>query len=190
MSIQKDPKIYVIYDWPACRGSNEDKVPTAISYDNVGNVKNWGYKAARDDVNIFRWIKIMLDPSHKFFNETPNVQDMLKWLEKLDKTTEDVVTDYLKCLWAHTITHLKRKIGEDFQEMYNLNVVLTVPAVWSAFAKDRTLRAAKQAGLPTASQLVTEPEAAALVLLKQKSEHEHNIKVVTFSSNLWQVHLH
>ena len=173
--------VRVINDWPHPHGllGNQDKVPTAIVYDNSGKVTKWGYDVGIGDSNVFRWIKIMLDPSHKYFNETPNVKEMLTSLDKLNKTIEDVVTDYLRCIWEYTVDHLKRKKGDNFQELYTLNVVLTVPAVWSALAKDRTLRAAKRAGLPSRSRLVTEPEAAALALLKQKGE-EQAVKVVSF----------
>lgn len=174
--------VRIINDWPNPRGplGNYDKVPTAIVY-NSGKVKNWGYEVGIGDSNAFRWIKIMLDPSHKYFNETPNVKKMLTSLDRLEKTVDDVVTDYLRCIWDHTIAHLKRKKGDNFQELYTLNVVLTVPAVWSALAKDRTLRAAKKAGLPINSRMVTEPEAAALAVLRQKSE-EQAVKVVSFST--------
>ena len=114
----------------------------------------------------------MLDPSNKYFNETPHIKEMLARMKAMGTSAEDVVTDYLTCLWEYTIDHLKRKKGSDFEELYTLKVVLTVPAVWSPLAKDRTLRAAKRAGMPVGSQLVTEPEAAALALLKQKSDEE------------------
>lgn len=121
----------------------------------------------------------MLDPTNKYFNETPHIKEMVTRMKKIHKSAEDVVTDYLMCLWEFTIDHLKRKKGSDFREIYTLKVVLTVPAVWSPLAKDRTLRAARRAGMPVGSQLVTEPEAAALALLKQKSD-EQNIEVGTF----------
>lgn len=168
----KDVKI--INDWPNPHGvlANQDKVPSAIAYDQAGNVSKWGYKVGINDTESFRWIKIMLDPSNKYFNETPHIKEMLARMKAMGTSAEDVVTDYLTCLWEYTIDHLKRKKGSDFEELYTLKVVLTVPAVWSPLAKDRTLRAAKRAGMPVGSQLVTEPEAAALALLKQKSDEE------------------
>ncbi|KAF8453361.1 hypothetical protein BGX38DRAFT_1249757 [Terfezia claveryi] len=172
----KDVKI--INDWPNPHGvlANQDKVPSAIAYDQEGNVSKWGYKVGINDTNYFRWIKIMLDPSNKYFNETPHIKEMVTRMNAMRLSAEDVVTAYLACLWKYTIEHLKRKKGGDFEELYTLKVVLTVPAVWSPLAKDRTLRAAKRAGMPVGSQLVTEPEAAALALLKQKSD-ENTVKV-------------
>ncbi len=51
-----------------------------------------------------------------------------------------------------------------------MQVVLTVPAMWSHKAKDKTLKAAKAAAIPGEIKMVTEPEAAALATLKDKAE--------------------
>lgn len=44
--------------------------------------------------------------------------------------------------------------------------MLAVPAVWIAGAKDRTIQAARAAGLPESIELVTESEAGALAVMK------------------------
>ncbi|KAF8420973.1 hypothetical protein EV426DRAFT_610121 [Tirmania nivea] len=170
-------EVRIINDWPNPHGSvgNHDKVPTTISYDANGKVARWGHNVLVKD-DSFKWIKLMLDPSHKYFANSPKRKELTLQLKKVGKTAEEVVKDYLKCLWDYTIEHLKRKKGPNFQRVYTVKVVLTVPAVWSALAKDRTLRAAKLAGIPAESKLVTEPEAAALALLKDKCE-EQSIKV-------------
>lgn len=63
-----------------------------------------------------------------------------------------------------------RKQGDNFRDSYKLKVVMSVPAMWTPVAKERTLQAARQAGLGTDINLVTEPEAAALATLKDKEE--------------------
>jgi len=156
-------------------------VPSSITYTTNGSVNNWGYMVDEVKEDPFQWIKIMLDPSHKYFNDTQQRKQVSARLERLGKTPEDVVADYLKCLWDYTIAHLKRKKGNDFQSVYTVKVVLTVPAVWSALAKDKTLKAAKKAGIQTEIKLVTEPEAAALALMKDKCE-ETAVKVCVIAS--------
>jgi len=151
-------------------------VPSSITYNDNGRVANWGYMVDEVKEDPLQWIKIMLDPSHKYYGNTQQRKQVSARLETLDKTPEDVVADYLKCLWDYTIAHLKRKKGEDFQSVYAVKVVLTVPAVWSALAKNKTLRAAQKAGIKTDIKLVTEPEAGALALLKDKCE-ETSVKV-------------
>ena len=170
-------EVRIINDWPNPQGvvANQDKVPSAISYDANGKVAKWGYKVNVSD-DSFRWFKILLDPLHKYFRETQHVQEVAARIGRMGKTPEDIVADYLKCIWDYSVEHLKRKKGDDFREVYTVKVVLTVPAVWSDMAKDRTLRAAVRAGIPVGSKLVTEPEAAALALLMQKSE-ENSMRV-------------
>ena len=170
-------EVRIINDWPNPHGAvaNQDKVPSAISYDASGKVTKWGYKVNLSDDSL-RWFKILLDPLHKYFRETQHVQEVAARIERMGKTPEDIVADFLKCIWDYSLEHLKRKKGDDFREVYTVKVVLTVPAVWSDMAKDRTLRAAVRAGIPVGSKLVTEPEAAALALLKQRSE-ENGVEV-------------
>ena len=132
----------------------------------------WGYHVRDQDNDAFqfRWMKILLDPSHKYYKEAPRMREMVAALATLGKSAEDVVSDYLKCFWDHTVQTLRRKHEELTQ--YTWQVVLTVPAVWSPSARDKTLKAAIKAGMPEDLQLVTEPETAALAVLKDKSEED------------------
>lgn len=47
-----------------------------------------------------------------------------------------------------------------------VDVILTVPALWSNAVKDATLNAAKRAGMGSNISLISEPEAAAVYTLK------------------------
>ena len=88
-------------------------------------------------------------------------------LRKVQKTAQEVVADYLKLLWEYTIDDII-KFHPDYRNLFSIRVVLTVPAIWSPGAKDKTQKAAKLAGIPGDIQMVTEPEAAALATLKDK----------------------
>jgi len=171
-------QVYTIDDWPNPFGStrNEDQVPSTIAYDRTGKVAKWGYYVREQDRDTFRfsWMKILLDPSHRYYKEAPRIKEMVARLTQLGKTAEDVVSDFLKCVWDHTLATLRRKLEE--LELFTLQVVLTVPAVWSPAAKDKTLKAAIKAGMPEDIQLVPEPEAAALAVLKGKTE-ENTVKI-------------
>ena len=137
-----------------------------MSFDKNGKIK-WGYTAGT--VDIIKWMKILLEPTHDYAKDAA-VVDTKKLLAKLHKTAEEVVADYLKELWNYAVKEIARKKGDEWRNIYKLRVVLTVPAVWTAGAKDRTLRAARKAGMPNEIQLVAEPEAAALAVLRDKSE--------------------
>ena len=161
--------IRVINDWPNPRAENatSDKVPTSISYlDGVPD--NWGYQTVAGE-RTFKWFKILLEPNHKYKSEVEHVRTSTELLEVINKTAEQVAGDYLGLLWKYTKDDIARHQGDDWEEIHSLEVVLTVPAIWSAVAKEKTLRAAKAAGLPDNILLVTEPEAAALAVLQAKA---------------------
>lgn len=167
-------KARVITDWPnqQMQGNGDaEKVPSAISFAD-GRMKAWGYDIGiRDDP--LRWFKVLLEPDHKYAQATNEVKSSNALLNSLGKTVEDVVAQYLECLWSYTKSHIRKRIhDEDWEHTYDLSVVLTVPAIWSPVAKERTLKAARAAGLPSNPILLTEPEAAALATLHDKADDE------------------
>lgn len=119
----------------------------------------------------FRWTKILLEPESKYARTVQEVRDSNELLQKLNKTAEEVIRDYLREIWRYTAEYIRKRVGDDnWEETYTIHVVLTVPAMWSHAAKDKTLKAARDANLPANIKLVTEPEAAALATLHDKAE--------------------
>ncbi|KAL1794655.1 hypothetical protein ACET3X_006471 [Alternaria dauci] len=169
-------KVHLITDWPNPSGENaeSEKVPTIISYAD-GKPHEWGY-----NVNVvgteekFQWFKLLLDSEQKLQGDLVTKSNNL--LNSLNKSAEDIAADYLRLLWQYTKDHIQRIEGDTWENIYTLRVVLTVPAIWSPIAKERTLRAAKTAGLPTNIDLVAEPEAAALAVLQEKDK-ENKLEV-------------
>ena len=102
-------------------------------------------------------------------------------LRKVHKTAQEVVADYLRLLWQYTLDDI-RKFHPKFESIFTLRVILTVPAIWSPAAKEKTQQAAHLAGMPDRIKLVTEPEAAALATLKDKAE-DHMLEVFLLESN-------
>ncbi|KAF2034234.1 actin-like ATPase domain-containing protein, partial [Setomelanomma holmii] len=170
-------KIRVINDWPnpVSTVATSDKVPTKISYED-GKPHHWGDMVDFKE-DCFRWFKLLLDPKNKIGRGSEAVLTSTKLLTKLNKTAEDVAADYLHLIWEYTKDDIQKVRGDDWASIYTVKAVLTVPAIWSPGAKDRTLRIAKKAGLPENITLVTEPEAAALAVLKEKSEEEEHLQV-------------
>jgi molecular chaperone DnaK (HSP70) len=167
----------LITDWPnpAASITNSEKVPTVIAYKN-GKPNSWGFSTAFTEQS-FRWFKILLDPSSEMKNKAEPVVASSKLLAPLNKTAEDVAADYLRLLWAYFQEHIRMREGENWAAKYELRAVLTVPAIWTDKAKAITLRIAKAAGLPRNVSLVSEPEAAALAVLRDRGESDHNLKV-------------
>lgn len=93
-----------------------------------------------------------------------------KQIDAWNKTAEHVAADFLRMIWDYTKADIRRVTGDDWESVYALKIVLTIPAIWTAAASERTKRATNLAGIPGIISLVTEPEAAALVVLKDQNE--------------------
>jgi hypothetical protein len=170
-------QIRLIKNWPNpnTRIADSEKVPSIISYKN-GQPQNWGYEVEIAD-DSFRWFKILLDPAHKYSRGVEPVTASKQLLSNLNKSAEEVAADYLRLIWEYTKEDIRRVKGQNWASIYSLKVVLTVPAIWSPAAKDRTERVARAAGLPDNISLVTEPEAAALAVLKEASKDGMSLAV-------------
>lgn len=87
------------------------------------------------------------------------------------KSAESVCSDYMACLYKHFVARIEHKVKLDITPM---EVWITVPAIWSDLAKQSTLKAAERAGfgarrhLGDTTSVITEPEAAALTILKPR----------------------
>lgn len=91
----------------------------------------------------------------------------------LPKDPVDVAADFIGAIYKHGLDKIKSALVGDYFHSCQKQFVLSVPAVWSDKAKDRTLRAAEKAGIHPVT-LIKEPEAAALYTLH---EHEQALKV-------------
>lgn len=89
------------------------------------------------------------------------------------KTAKDVVTDYMKGLYAMFVKAVSAVWGDDLS--FPIEFWLTVPATWSDQAKWATRAAAMDAGfgarLGDEINLIAEPEAAAHLALKSSIHH-------------------
>lgn len=118
------------------------------------------------------WTKLQLDvlpkgESDKIYRETQS-SDMGS-----SKPPVDIVADFLAQVKLHLIKNLDQKFGAKLWRTLPITLIVTVPAVWSDAAKDRTLQAFEKAGfnpcefpLLKAPILTTEPEAAAIHTIK------------------------
>ncbi|KAH8656043.1 hypothetical protein BGZ60DRAFT_567892 [Tricladium varicosporioides] len=167
--------INIISEWESDLPNNSTlhKVPSVLTYNSKGEVTSWGYDL--DNKREFvSWFKLGLsdEAAEKFQNEQPQrfakLENILAWLKK---EPVDVVSDYLRCLWTHTIEIIQRSIGKQLWENINIKIVLTVPAIWDHKAQELTRRAADMAGLlarsDTTLELIGEPESAALAVFEE-----------------------
>jgi hypothetical protein len=151
---------------------DDAKTPTAICYGDSG--PTWGY-GIHDDASAIRWFKLLLlnpEDLDQDVKDSSHLKIAKQKLKEAGKSVVQAVADYLRLLWEHTISSMKRERGAIGVDGLPFKVVLTVPAIWKPYAQSRMLKAAKLAGIlderlcgNTSLQLVSEPEAAALATL-------------------------
>lgn len=183
--------IEVFNQWPGGPGI-EYKTPTVIAYASENrnydiSDDQWGYMV-RGGMTSYLWTKLLLDRNASVQqNDDPALRDYfgsgLMTLPR-SKTANDVCRDYLKHLYKHLINRLEKKTTT--LQITPIEVWVTVPAIWSPAAKNATLEAAKSAGFGSRAHLgdsinvIAEPEAAALTILKPRmgvSDLDTNQKV-------------
>jgi molecular chaperone DnaK (HSP70) len=90
-----------------------------------------------------------------------------------DKTAIQVISDYLRMIWKHTLQTIMRDRGSAVEAL-QFHVVITVPAIWKDYTRPYMTEAAKKAGIlnfrtagETRFTFAPEPEAAALSSLSE-----------------------
>ncbi|KAI1374961.1 actin-like ATPase domain-containing protein [Hypoxylon crocopeplum] len=158
-NLGKRPQINPILDWPGLEGHRQPKVPTLISYDPEDPKKfKWGGQVSWRSEAI-QGVKLLLDPDQRRPVYLPKSE-----LKRLPKDPIDVAADFIGAIYSHALSKIQSAGVKDYFDFCQKQFVLSVPAVWSDKAKDRTLRAAKKAGIHPVT-LIKEPEAAALYTL-------------------------
>jgi molecular chaperone DnaK (HSP70) len=105
-------------------------------------------------------------------NDIIDLSEPTRILAECGRTPVEAASDYLRCLWEHV---KKQIINEHSRAVYDYaekSIVLSVPAIWSDAAKHNTYLVAAGAGLAAEEyrlQIVSEPEAAAIAVLKDRS---------------------
>lgn len=162
-----EKRIEVIKDWPSrhTKIGTREKVPSEIAY--LPDGVQWGSLIA-PNVQRHMWTKLEL-------NSTP-VGEAARIFEELSlsnpgvhRNAVEIVADYLARVKDHLIKNLDEQYGQELWRTLPITLVVTVPAVWTDAAKDRTLQAVRRAGFSEAvfpklkrTVLTTEPEATAI----------------------------
>ncbi|KAI1307114.1 hypothetical protein F5Y03DRAFT_405699 [Xylaria venustula] len=170
----------VVSQWPTSnynRQNNPDslKVPSKVYYDTNGTF-SWGYKIPAG-VETIEWFKLLLLNDGDLQNHlkgSSHLHDAKRLLSKLRKSPVQVTSDYLKALWNHALKQICDEKGSNFVDGMPFEVVLTVPAIWTDYARGRMYEAAKLAGIlkdrtagETNLSFISEPEAAAIATMPE-----------------------
>ncbi|KAJ4396182.1 hypothetical protein N0V93_000401 [Gnomoniopsis smithogilvyi] len=158
--------------------SNNDspKVPSVIQF--AGDRVNWGNDIEKSVANTIEWFKLLLVDEDDLPEEVRTSGHVLKSrarLNKLNMTCEEVIACYLGDLWKQGLERVKTEVGKATVERSRFHVVVTLPAIWPDYSRERMFRAVQAADIlekrdgvaDTVLTFVSEPEAAALATLKR-----------------------
>jgi hypothetical protein len=167
----REQLVEVIHDWPSCHSKigTKEKVPSEIAYTTEG--VRWG-SLIKPNISRHMWTKLQLEGSQA--GESAKIQKELESIvEGSNKAPVEIAADFLRQLKDHLVANLDQKYGKELWRTLPITLVITVPAVWSDAAKDRTLQAFQKAGFSSREipllrkqMLTTEPEAAAIHTIK------------------------
>jgi len=187
----EDNHTVVPTNWP--KGA-EEKVPSEISYSLApGAERQWGYDISPGGRKMV-WTKLELEQQERP-DELRMILDALDGMRNLSfedtiqreelpsypgKDPVDIVADYLTYIREHLVEELLQTYGAEFLSSLPVDLVVSVPAIWSDLAKNRTFHAIHQAGFTTSPHfrnfremiMVSEPEAAALYAMRSLREEE------------------
>ncbi|KAH7033159.1 uncharacterized protein B0I36DRAFT_407814 [Microdochium trichocladiopsis] len=155
------------------------KVPSKIAYGPNKTIK-WGFDA-ETELGVISLLKLLPLEEEDIRDCLLNFDEYIlskKQMDKLNKDAIEVVSDYLRLLWAKFLADCERHspFGDEL-EKNSLRIVFTVPAIWPEYYRVRLLEAARRAGIlntrpglaKTTLEFVTEPEAAVYKLLHDSS---------------------
>jgi molecular chaperone DnaK (HSP70) len=104
-----------------------------------------------------------LDPSIQAVDQSPSTEGA-----RSGRNVDELVTDFISQLVEHLLYTLREKLGNGLVNSTPLEFVITVPAIWSDLAKEKSKKACEQAMISVSEHhvhLVSEPEAAAIYTL-------------------------
>ncbi|KAI0487191.1 hypothetical protein F4859DRAFT_502416 [Xylaria cf. heliscus] len=159
-------ELFPIMDWPESRDGhrrkNSAKVPSKIRYLDNGEFE-WGYQIEEhaDPPEVHRLFKLALEPDQ--FQKASDIIGGIPLPNDVDQT----ITDYMTSVFEYVLKIIREQLGHMLDNT-PVHVVLTVPAIWSDLAKQRTLQAFRRVPNMEESSvtLLSEPEAAAISALR------------------------
>jgi molecular chaperone DnaK (HSP70) len=111
------------------------------------------------------------------------VKQARAYLKKHNKSAIEIIALFLRHLWNHATQHITETVSRNLVNFSKFHIVITLPAIWPDYARNRMKEAASIAGMlakrsagETELSFISEPEAAALATLAEM-ESRNDIKV-------------
>ncbi|EKG14291.1 Heat shock protein Hsp70 [Macrophomina phaseolina MS6] len=165
-------EIRIINQWPS--GRTDEKTATTIRYEENGDIL-WGSDIPHH-LPKHEWFKLGLEPLT--YNESKLTTKYPSFVAAQGDVleSEKLIVDYLSALRRHAEKELdaallRAKVINKRQR--SIKYIITIPAIWTDKAKDTMRTLASRAGMgeqPQSIQVVTEPEAAAMHELKERTK--------------------
>ncbi|ROW13226.1 hypothetical protein VPNG_04861 [Cytospora leucostoma] len=176
-------KLQTITDW-VDGNADDPKTPSAIKFKRNG--VDWGIKA-NNIPTALRWFKLLLVNEEDLpadVRASAQLKELRQQVKSIRKSAVDVASEYLDCVWTHCLERMKTAEGEETVDTSRFHVVITLPAIWPNYARERMRQAVDKAGIlkqrrgvgKTTLDFIFEPEAAALAALSGV-DGRHNIKI-------------
>ena len=196
-SVNSDARdVQVVTEWTDGVRKNEqlEKVPSKYAYaiENDGITEDkWGYEV-EPWMMSYSWTKLLLDENASETEfDNPHLQAQVgNGLMRLPshKTAQDVASDFMKCLYKHTMAKLEKTLTKSMLKETPVHFWFTIPATWDDEATDATREAARMAGFESRGLdelfMITEPEAAAMAILSNSIEKYNGLYKVR-SLTMW-----
>ena len=161
-------QIELITNWPTAGSLVGAQVPSELSYPTDGDTTNysWGYSISPKAKKV-KCFKLALETDSDIFSLPSNIGPIT------------VVENFLAAVYKHTMATLYRRFDRHVMAITTVDFVLTVPAIWSDAAKQKTYDAARRAGMGNEHnlELLSEPESAAIYTLKNMDSTNSAVKV-------------
>ncbi|KAM0359209.1 hypothetical protein ACHAP4_004113 [Fusarium culmorum] len=171
-SSRNPTSIEVVGDWKTVldHSSDAQKVPTQLCYSSDRDT-SWGYSIPAGE-DTLKWFKLLILDEEDIPTDIANssqLQHTRKLLETMKKDPVDAIGCFLRYIWNHAISCIARSIGRELLQKSRFHVVLTIPAVWPPYTRQRMMQAVRASGIlnprdcgNTTVRFISEPEAAAL----------------------------
>ena len=100
----------MITSWPGS-GREEGKAPTELYYED--DKISWGFEID-SDIDAIKWFKLLLLKEEDLSPELRSSEFLLrarKMMRENDKTAIDLISDYLRMIWNHTLETINKDRG-------------------------------------------------------------------------------
>ncbi|RCI14700.1 hypothetical protein L249_6937 [Ophiocordyceps polyrhachis-furcata BCC 54312] len=165
--------INVISSWKTSNLAHGDKkkVLTTILYGDNHRQLSWGYEILPKDVPL-KWFKLLLIddedlPPH--IRDSSQLKEAKLQMQTANRHVVQVIGDYIKQLWKVSYQDIERSMGRKQLASVHFHLMVTVPAIWPLYARNRMQQALVYAGVLSERSVVgfvSEPEAAAVAVVR------------------------